>query len=34
MLEILSRDPDRNIVASAEKPAALGFLPGNLNPAS
>jgi len=34
MLEIISRDPDRDIVASADKLAALGFLPANLSAAS
>jgi L-ribulose-5-phosphate 3-epimerase len=34
MLEIISRDPDRDIIASVEKLATLGFLPANLSPAS
>jgi len=31
MLEIISRDPDRDIIASAEKLASLGFAPANSN---
>jgi hypothetical protein len=36
MLEIISRDPDRDIIASAGKLAQLGFMPApaNLVPAS
>jgi sugar phosphate isomerase/epimerase len=34
MLEIISRDPNRDIIASADKLAALGFMPANLNPVS
>lgn len=34
MLEIISHDPDRDIIASVEKLAALGFLPANLSQAS
>ncbi len=34
MLEIISRDPDRDIVASADKLAALGFTPAHPSPVS
>ena len=34
MLEIISSDPNRDIVASADKLAVLGFMPANLNPVS
>ena len=34
MLEIISRNPNRDIIASADKLAALGFMPANLNPVS
>ncbi len=34
MLEIISSDPNRDIVASADKLAALGFMPANLSPVS